>query len=93
MAGKGAKARRGGAAAGADQCCCSVEAMVAVDDRGQMVLPKEVRERAGIRPGDKLAVTVIQAEGGGVCCIALMKADELSSMVKGVLKPVMKEVL
>ena len=93
MAGKGSKARRGETAAGADQCCCSVEAMVAVDDRGQMVLPKEVRQRAGIKPGDKLAVTVIQGEGGGVCCIALMKADELSSMVKGVLKPVMKEVL
>jgi AbrB family looped-hinge helix DNA binding protein len=93
MAGKGAKARRGEAAAVADQCCCRVEAMVAVDDRGQMVLPKEVRERAGIRPGDKLAVTVIQGEGGGVCCIALMRADEISQMVKCMLGPVMKEVL
>jgi len=93
MAGKGAKARRGETAGGDDPCCCKVEAMVAVDDRGQMVLPKEVRERAGIRPGDKLAVTVIQGEGGGVCCIALVKADELSQMVRGVLGPVMKEVL
>ena len=93
MAGKGAKARRGGATAGAGLGCCRVEAMVAVDDRGQMVLPKEVRERAGIRPGDKLAVTLIQGEGGGVCCIALMRADALSQMVKGMLGPVMREVL
>jgi AbrB family looped-hinge helix DNA binding protein len=93
MANKGAKARRGEPATGAELGCCRVEAMVAVDDRGQMVLPKEVRERAGIRPGDKLAITVIQGEGGGVCCIALMRADVLSKMVKGVLGPVMKEVL
>jgi len=93
MAGKRARQGRDEVAAGGYLGCCSVEAMVAVDDRGQMVLPKEVRARAGIKPGDKLAVTVIQGEGGGVCCIALMKADELSSMVKGVLKPVMKEVL
>jgi len=93
MAGKGAKAGRDGAATGAELGCCRVEAMVAVDDRGQMVLPKEVRERAGIRPGDKLAVTVIQGEGGVVCCIALMRADALSQMVKGVLGPVMREVL
>lgn len=93
MAGKGARAAREGPAAGEGPGCCRVEAMVSVDDRGQMVLPKEVRERAGIRPGDKLAVTVIQGEGGGVCCIALMRADALSSMVKGVLGPVMKEVL
>jgi len=93
MAGKGSRSRIGVPTEGAELGCCKVEAMVAVDDRGQMVLPKEVRERAGIRPGDKLAVTVIQAEGGGVCCIALMRADELSKVVKGVLGPVMKEVL
>ena len=39
-----------------DQPCCQVEAVVSVDERGQMVLPKEVRARAGIKPGDKLAL-------------------------------------
>ena len=33
-------------------CCCQVDAVVAVDGRGQLVLPKEVREKAGIKAGD-----------------------------------------
>ncbi len=93
MAGKGAKKGRGKTEDGEVQCCCRVEAMVSVDERGQMVLPKEVRERAGIRPGDKLALTVIQGGEDGVCCIALVRAEELSGVVKDVLGPVMKEVL
>ena len=36
--------------------CCRVEAVVNVDARGQMVLPKEVREKAGIKADQKLAV-------------------------------------
>jgi antitoxin PrlF len=30
--------------------------MVSVDERGQMVLPKDLREKANIKAGDKLAV-------------------------------------
>ena len=37
--------------------CCAVEALVTVDEWGQMVLPKELRAKAGIKAGDKLAVT------------------------------------
>ena len=33
--------------------CCKVESIVSVDERGQMVLPKEIRERAKIGAGDK----------------------------------------
>lgn len=36
--------------------CCKVESVVSVDHRGQMVLPKEIRDRAKIRAGDKLAI-------------------------------------
>jgi AbrB family looped-hinge helix DNA binding protein len=68
-----------------------VEALVSVDERGQMVLPKELREKAGIRAGDKFAVTTWES-GGKVCCIALIKAEELTSMVKNMLGPLMKEL-
>ncbi len=72
--------------------CCKVQSIVTVDERGQMVLPKEIRELAGIGPGDKLAV--VSLEGGGkVCCIALMKIDALTDVVKDVLGPVMKDIL
>jgi AbrB family looped-hinge helix DNA binding protein len=72
--------------------CCRVEALVSVDERGQMVLPKELREKAGIRPGDKLAVTSFE-KGGKVYCLSLIKADELTEMVTNMLGPVMDEIL
>lgn len=67
--------------------CCRVESIVSVDERGQMVLPKDLRERAGIQAGDKLAV-VSWEQDGSVCCITLMKADELGGMVKNMLGPI-----
>ena len=68
--------------------CCKVEAVASVDERGQMVLPKEVREKANIKPGDKLAVVVWEKEGK-VCCINLIKADAIAGMVKDLLSPMM----
>jgi antitoxin PrlF len=72
--------------------CCSVEAIVTIDERGQMVLPKELRAKAGIKAGDKLAVTSWKKDGE-ICCIALIKAGNLETMVMGMLGPVMKDVL
>ncbi len=70
------------------QGCCRIESLTTVDERGQMVLPKDVRERANIKPGDKMAV-ISWEKNGAVCCITLIKADELSGMVKEFLGPVM----
>jgi AbrB family looped-hinge helix DNA binding protein len=72
--------------------CCKVEALVSVDERGQMVLPKELREKANIRAGDKLAITSWEKDGK-ICCITLIKAEELTHMVRAMLGPVMKDVL
>jgi antitoxin PrlF len=72
--------------------CCRVEAVIGVDERGQMVLPKEMRERANIRAGDKLAVTSWEKDGK-VCCISLIKVEDLADMVKDMLGPVMGEIL
>jgi AbrB family looped-hinge helix DNA binding protein len=69
---------------------CRVEAILSVDERGQMVLPKDVREKAEIRTGDKLAL-ISWSRNGVVCCLALMKADNLSGMVKEVIGPLMQE--
>jgi antitoxin PrlF len=71
--------------------CCKVEAMVSVDERGQMVLPKELRDKAGIKAGDKLAVVAME-QNGKTCCLSLIKAESLTSMVKEMLGPVMEEV-
>lgn len=72
--------------------CCKVEALVSVDERGQMILPKEIREKANIRAGDKLAVTTWEKDGK-VCCITLTKAEELTDMVRATIGPVMKDIL
>jgi len=71
--------------------CCKVEAVVSIDERGQMVLPKEARDKAGIRAGDKLAVVSMQKDGQ-TCCISLIKAEKFSDMVKGMLGPLMTEI-
>jgi bifunctional DNA-binding transcriptional regulator/antitoxin component of YhaV-PrlF toxin-antitoxin module len=57
-----------------------------------MVLPKELRERAHIRTGEKLAV-VSWEKDGSISCISLIKAEDLTEMVKNMLGPVMKEIL
>jgi AbrB family looped-hinge helix DNA binding protein len=67
---------------------CKVEAVLSVDDRGQMVVPKDVREKAFIKTGDKLAL-ISWEKNGGICCLALIKVENLSSMVKDVLDPLM----
>jgi len=72
--------------------CCRVDSIVSVDERGQMVLPKELREKAGIRAGDKLAVTSWE-KNGEVCCITLIKVENLVEMVKGQLGPIIREIL
>src|SRR4030042_5189294 len=69
-----------------DAACCQVEAVVTVDEGGQMVLPKERREKAGINAGDKLAVVSWDKEGK-TCCLLLMKTDEIAGMVKTMLGP------
>ena len=72
--------------------CCKIEAIISIDNRGQMVLPKEIREKAEIHAGDKLAV-VSWEKDGKVCCITLMKVEDLTGPVKDVLEPVIKDVL
>ena len=72
--------------------CCKIEALISVDERGQMVLPKEIRDKSGIHTGDKLAL-ISWEKDGKVCCFTLIKVDEFGDMVKGLLGPMMKEVM
>jgi antitoxin PrlF len=74
--------------AGISGACCKVEALMSIDDRGQMVLPKDIREKAGIVPGEKMAV-VSWEKSGKVCCLFLVKADDIAVYVKDFLGPFM----
>lgn len=81
-----------------DLCCMpggsgfKVEAILSVDERGQMVLPKDMRERAGIRAGDKFAL-VSWEKDGKVCCLSLIRVEELTGLVRDVLGPLVKEIM
>jgi len=72
--------------------CCKVDSLVSVDERGQMVLPKEIRDKAKIKAGDKLAVVSWERDGE-VCCISLVRTEAITGMVKDMLSPMMKEML
>ena len=67
-----------------------VESIVSIDERGQMVLPKELRDKAKIRPGDKLAL-ISWDKGGEICCLYLIKTEHLAERVKDFLGPMARE--
>jgi antitoxin PrlF len=68
-----------------------MEAIVTLDSRGQILLPKGVRQKAGIKPGDKLTV-VTSSPGGKLCCINLFKTEELAGTVKRLLGPMAEQI-
>jgi len=74
-----------------DTSCCSVDAIISIDARGQLVLPKDLREKAHIEAGDKFTVISWQSDGK-VCCISLIKADDFADTVKSMLGPMIGEI-
>ena len=72
--------------------CCEVDAVVKVDARGQMVLPKEIRNTFGLKADAKLAV-VSWKRGGEPCCLTLIKVDELAETLRRTYGPVLREVV
>ncbi len=71
--------------------CCKVESIIGIDERGQMVLPKDLRDKANIKAGDKLAI-VSWDKGGEICCFYLIKVESLAERVKDFLGPMIKDM-
>jgi len=71
---------------------CRIDAVITMDSKGQLVLPKDLREKANIRPNEKLAVVACEKDGE-VCCITLVKADRLVGAVTKALGPLLKSIL
>ncbi len=67
-------------------CCasgaavCKIKSIITVDERGQMVLPKELRDAANIKAGDKF-VLVTWESPSEVCCISLIRSEHLMERV------------
>ncbi len=71
--------------------CCRVEALVSIDPRGQILLPKDLRDRANLQAGDKIAVIAFESKGE-ICCMTLIKAEALVDNVREMLGPIMTEM-
>ena len=87
---------------GSNNCCpvpsdppksrCSIEAVVTLDERGQVLLPKELREKAGMKPGDKFVVVACRKEGE-ICCITLISVEKMAESIRQFLGPFLKELI
>jgi AbrB family looped-hinge helix DNA binding protein len=72
--------------------CCQVEAIVSFDERGQLVIPKDVRKKFNLKAGEKFAF-VSCTDKEDLCCFTLIKTSALQGMVKNALGPFVKEIL
>ncbi len=70
---------------------CRIDAVVTMDAKGQIVLPKDLREKANFKPNEKLALVACE-KNGEVCCITLIKAEKLVGAVTKTLGPLLKSV-
>jgi antitoxin PrlF len=70
---------------------CRIDAVITMDAKGQIVLPKDLREKAHFKPNDKLAVVACE-KNGEVCCVMMIKAEKLVSAVTKTLGPLLKAV-
>lgn len=66
-----------------------IDAVITMDVKGQIVLPKELREKANMKPNDKIAVIACEKDGE-VCCIMMLKAERLVGAVTKTLSPLLK---
>lgn len=67
---------------------CNVESILSIDERGQLVLPKEVRDKAKIKGGDKLAL-ISWNKKGDILCFTLMKTEYLGNQIQDLLNPIL----
>jgi antitoxin PrlF len=63
-----------------------------MDAKGQIVLPKDLREKASLKPNDKLAVVACE-KNGKVCCIMMVKAEQFRNALSETLGPMLKDVI
>jgi len=61
-----------------------IDSVVTMDVKGQIVLPKDIREKAGFKANEKIAIVTLEKEGE-LCCLMLIKAEKLREAVTQVL--------
>ena len=71
---------------------CRIDAVITMDVKGQIVLPKDLREKANFKPDDKIAVVACE-KNGEVCCIMMIKADRFGGALTKTLSPLLKGII
>ena len=59
---------------------CYVEAIISMDDRGQIVIPKNIRDKLGLTSSDKL-VLISWTKNNKVESVSIMRNDVFSEIV------------
>ncbi len=81
--------------------CTQIEAIVSFDERGQLVIPKDLRKKFNLQPGDKFALISCMTNCGDgnctseettLCCFTLVHTDQLKGVVNQALGPVMSGI-
>jgi len=75
-----------------DKTTFSVEAIVSCDDRGQLVLPKEVRKRLKITSGEKMALLNVTHKENEFL-LTLIRVTSLEELIKNYMTPVVKDII
>jgi AbrB family looped-hinge helix DNA binding protein len=70
---------------------CRIDAVISMDSKGQIVLPKDLREKANFKPNEKIAVVTCEKEGE-ICCIMMLKVEKLQGAVTKTLGPLLEAV-
>jgi len=67
---------------------CRIYSVVKMNSKGQIVLPKNLRERAGFKPNGKIALMTFEKEGE-ICVVLMIKAERLGEAVTKTLSPML----
>ena len=70
-----------------------IEAVLSVDSKGQILLPKDLRDKADIKTGDRLVCIAGCDENGKICCLILVKSELMDEEVRKFISPMLREVV
>lgn len=71
--------------------CYEIEAVVSFDDRGQLVLPKDLRKKFDLKAGEKFLLASC-TDKSGLCCFTLVKTNSLNHLVGNALQPLVQQI-
>lgn len=71
--------------------CYEIEAVVSFDDRGQLVLPKDLRKKFKLKAGEKFLLASC-TDDKGLCCFTLVKTNSINHLVGNVLNPLVQQI-